>query len=173
MKNVFFAAGILGVSVGVYASPKPAIEGFGNFYLPEGHQVVEKDARFKVAFDVSESVEPGETSKHMNSLARFINMHIADGVEPANIELALVIHGKATRDVLENAFYKERYGQDNTNQKLIEQLLQHNTKVFVCGQSATYYKVEAKQLIPGVTMALSAMTAHAQLQQQGYTLNPF
>jgi len=24
-----------------------------------------------------------------------------------------------------------------------------------------------------VTMALSAMTAHAQLQQEGYTLNPF
>jgi hypothetical protein len=34
-------------------------------------------------------------------------------------------------------------------------------------------KVAAEQLIPGVKMALSAMTAHAQLQQQGYTLNPF
>jgi len=27
--------------------------------------------------------------------------------------------------------------------------------------------------LPGVTMALSAMTAHALLQQDGYTLNPF
>tara|TARA_Y100000588_G_scaffold170524_1_gene184375 strand:+ start:507 stop:614 length:108 start_codon:yes stop_codon:yes gene_type:complete len=34
-------------------------------------------------------------------------------------------------------------------------------------------KVKQQQLIPGVQMALSAMTAHAQLQQQGYTLNPF
>jgi len=28
-------------------------------------------------------------------------------------------------------------------------------------------------LLPGVEMALSAMTAHAILQQEGYTLNPF
>ena len=36
-----------------------------------------------------------------------------------------------------------------------------------------FFKVTPKQLIQGVTMSLSAMTAHAQLQQQGYTLNPF
>jgi hypothetical protein len=28
-------------------------------------------------------------------------------------------------------------------------------------------------ILPGVEMALSAMTAHALLLQQGYTLNPF
>ncbi|VVS99449.1 hypothetical protein ERY430_40383 [Erythrobacter sp. EC-HK427] len=33
--------------------------------------------------------------------------------------------------------------------------------------------VEHDDLIEGVEMALSAMTAHALLQQQGYTINPF
>ena len=28
-------------------------------------------------------------------------------------------------------------------------------------------------LLPGVELALSAMTMHALLQQKGYTLNPF
>ena len=33
--------------------------------------------------------------------------------------------------------------------------------------------VAKADLIPGVELALSAMTAHAQLQQAGYTVNPF
>jgi intracellular sulfur oxidation DsrE/DsrF family protein len=43
----------------------------------------------------------------------------------------------------------------------------------VCGQSAAFNDVTNEDLLPGVHMALSAMTAHAQLQQEGYTLNPF
>jgi intracellular sulfur oxidation DsrE/DsrF family protein len=46
-------------------------------------------------------------------------------------------------------------------------------KIIVCGQTAAYYGVKTDELLPGVQMALSAMTAHALLQQQGYTLNPF
>ena len=39
--------------------------------------------------------------------------------------------------------------------------------------SAAAYGVAKGDLIPGVELALSAMTAHAQLQQAGYTVNPF
>ena len=75
--------------------------------------------------------------------------------------------------MLENSVYKSRFDVDNKTESLIKQLLANNTQVYVCGQSAMHMKVAAEQLIPGVKMALSAMTAHAQLQQQGYTLNPF
>ena len=43
----------------------------------------------------------------------------------------------------------------------------------MCGQSAAGQGVKKTDLLPGVELALSAMTAHALLQQQGYTLNPF
>ncbi|HBH44411.1 MAG TPA: hypothetical protein DDY28_08390, partial [Hyphomonas atlantica] len=43
----------------------------------------------------------------------------------------------------------------------------------LCGQTAAYRDVTKADLLPGVEMSLSAMTAHAQLQQDGYTLNPF
>jgi intracellular sulfur oxidation DsrE/DsrF family protein len=46
-------------------------------------------------------------------------------------------------------------------------------RIIVCGQKAAYYNVTSDDLLPGVKMALPAMTAHALLQQQGYTLNPF
>lgn len=43
----------------------------------------------------------------------------------------------------------------------------------LCGQSAAYYQVQNADLVPGVQMALSAMTAHAVLAREGYSLNPF
>jgi len=156
----------------INAAEQP-IKGFGNYYnVPEHDKIT--DARvFKIAFDVADGAKEGMQNNSINSLARFINMHVAHGVKPENIQLALVVHGSASVDVLANSEYKKRFNADNKNQALIEQLLANNTKVYVCGQSATHFKVTPALLIDGVKMSLSAMTAHAQLQQQGYTLNPF
>ncbi|MBH0000378.1 MULTISPECIES: DsrE family protein [Pseudoalteromonas] len=149
------------------------IKDFGYFYSVPEHVPINDSTVFKIAFDVGDGAKKGEQNNSMNSLARFINMHVAHGVKPDNIQLALVVHGSASVDVLANSEYKERFKADNKNQSLIKQLLANNTVVYVCGQSATHYKVAPEQLIEGVQMSLSAMTAHAQLQQQGYTLNPF
>ena len=149
------------------------INNYGYFYNVPEHKSDLSQAQFKIAFDVGDGAEKGAQNNHINSLARFINMHVAHGVKPENIQLALVVHGGASVDVLENSFYKARFDKDNKTQSLIKQQLANKTQVYVCGQSATHMKVAAEQLIPGVKMALSAMTAHAQLQQKGYTLNPF
>ena len=159
-------------SVPVIAS-EPPIQGYGQFYQVQGHDPIAAQTHFKIAYDVADQAEAGKLNFRINSLARFINMHVDAGVKPEQIELALVVHGGASQDLLANAFYKEKFDADNENQALIEQLLANNTKVFLCGQSAAYYKVDKAKLIPGVTLSLSAMTAHAQLQQQGYSLNPF
>ena len=45
--------------------------------------------------------------------------------------------------------------------------------IILCWQSVAFYGVSHEDMLPGVEMALSAMTAHAILQQEGYTLNPF
>ena len=155
------------------AEPAPVIKDYGYFYNVHEHKSDLSQAQFKIAFDVGDGAEKGAQNNHINSLARFINMHVAHGVKPENIQLALVVHGGASVDVLQNSVYKARFEEDNKTESLIKQLLANNTQVYVCGQSATHMKVAAEQLIPGVKMALSAMTAHARLQQQGYTLNPF
>ncbi|WP_413402963.1 DsrE family protein [Pseudoalteromonas sp. KJ71-7] len=149
------------------------INNYGYFYNVPEHKSDLSQAQFKIAFDVGDGAEKGAQNNHINSLARFINMHVAHGVKPENIQLALVVHGGASVDVLESSVYKARFNKDNKTESLIKQLLANNMQVYVCGQSATHMKVAAEQLIPGVKMALSAMTAHAQLQQKGYTLNPF
>ena len=174
MKALLTGFSLLLTSISTLAADHaPVIKDFGYFYNVPAHVLDLNQEKFKIAFDVGDGAEKGAQNNHINSLARFINMHVAHGVKPENIQLALVVHGGASVDVLENSFYKARFEKDNKNQSLIKQLLANNTQVYVCGQSATHMKVSAEQLIPGVKMALSAMTAHAQLQRQGYTLNPF
>ncbi len=132
-----------------------------------------KDQSFKVAFDVGKQGETDKVNRNFDSLARFINMHVRAGVKPENIRLALVVHGKASLDVMNNDSYAEKFDLDNPNHDLINELLNNQVDIYLCGQSAAYYKVAQEDLQEGVQMALSAMTAHALLQQQGYTLNPF
>jgi len=135
--------------------------------IPEGTQ-------FHVAFDVAEEADAGELNRTLVSAARFINMQAEAGVDPADIHLAVVVHGSASRDMTVQSFYGGVHeGAENANAALIEVLSAHGVQIYVCGQSAAYYDVTNESLLPGVTMALSAMTAHALLQQDGYTLNPF
>jgi len=45
--------------------------------------------------------------------------------------------------------------------------------VYICGQTAAYQGFQPADFHAGVTMALSAITAHARLQAEGFTLTPF
>ena len=125
---------------------------------------VPKNAVLRHSFDVAERAEDGELNRTLVSAARFINMHARAGVSAERIEVAVVVHGTAIHDVSREA---------TVNAALVAALTDHGVQIIVCGQSAAYYDVTAADLLPGVDMALSAMTAHALLQQQGYSLNPF
>ena len=107
------------------------------------------------------------------SAARFINMHGRANVPLENISVAVVVHGGAVKDVSNAAYYSDAVGGDNANAALIAALISKGVRIIVCGQSAAYYDVGNDDLLLGVEMALSAMTAHALLQRDGYTVNPF
>lgn len=129
--------------------------------------------KFKVVFDVDDDAKPGKLNRGIDSAGRFINMHVAAGVPRENIKVAVVIHGTATLDALNREVYRERKGVDSRNASLIAALASENVDIILCGQSAAFHDVTSQDIVSGVTLALSAMTAHAQLQQAGYTLNPF
>ena len=125
---------------------------------------VPPDTAFMHSFDVSTPAPTGEPNSTLVSAARFINMHTKAGIPVDNIRVAVVVHGKAVKDVAD---------EGSTSAGLVAALTARGVRIIVCGQSAVYYDVATEDLLPGVEMALSAMTAHAVLQQQGYTLNPF
>jgi len=120
------------------------------------------DTAFRHSFDVSNPAPAGKPNSTLVSAARFINMHARAGLPKDNVQVAIVVHGKAV---------KEMAGEQSASAELIAALTDHGVRIIVCGQSAD--GVATGDLLPGVEMALSAMTAHAVLQQQGYTLNPF
>jgi len=167
------------VSAPAYAGPEafhpgPVIEDFGPIATVDIEMAIPEGSEFRVAFDVSGEADAGELNRTLVSAARFINMHAEAGVDPADIHIAVVVHGSASRDMTVQGFYGDVHdGTENANAALIEALSAQGVEVYVCGQSAAYYDVTNDVLLPGVTMALSAMSAHALLQQDGYTLNPF
>ena len=86
----------------------------------------------------------------------------------------MVVHGPGVADLASNVFYgQQNSGAANANAAIVEALTQQGVKLYVCGQSAAYYGLDKSALLPGVDMALSAMTAHAILAQDGFSTNPF
>ncbi len=154
--------------------PGPVIPGFGKIADVVIEQPIPEGTVFRVRFDASKGAAPGALNRTLESAARFLNMHAANGVPEDNIHLAVVLHGKAAMDVTRAAYYGPHHdGKANANAALVAALAAHGVRLYVCGQTAAYYGIRNEDLLPGATMALSAMTAHALLAREGYTLNPF
>jgi len=145
--------------------PGPAIPDFGPIAAIDNEMPIPEGTEFRISYDTNTRAEDGELNSTLTGAARFINMHAAAGVPVEDIHLAVVIHGQALHDVTT--------ATAGPNADLVAALVEHGVDIYVCGQSAVWYDVDNDELLPGVTMALSAMTAHALLQQRGYTLNPF
>ncbi|MBT1445655.1 DsrE family protein [Shewanella sp. JM162201] len=155
-------------------SSGPVIEGYGEVASRVKQTFpVPRDQQFKVVFDVAAQSEAGEVNRTLDSMARFLNMHVAAGVDPKNIRLALVVHGKAVFDVLSDEAHFKKLARGNANASLLKALMKNGVRVMVCGQTAAHFGIDNNLLYDGVEMSLSAMTAHAILSQQGYSLNPF
>ncbi|WP_160152450.1 DsrE family protein [Microbulbifer sp. ALW1] len=154
-------------------SKGPVIENYGAVAEVKQSSPLTGKEHFKVVFDVADQGDKEKANRRFESLARFLNMQARAGVPPEQIELALVVHGKAGLDLLANKQFEEKFGGKNPNAPLLAALQEQGVQVYLCGQSAAYYEIDNAHLLPGINMALSAMTANALLQQQGYTLNPF
>jgi intracellular sulfur oxidation DsrE/DsrF family protein len=152
----------------------PVFEAFGPVATVPDAQALPASSEFKISFDTAKASEGEALNRTLESAARFINMHAAAGVDPDNVDVAVIVHGGAAFDLLTaEPFAARRDGAANPNAALINALTDHGVRIILCGQTAAYRDISADDLLPGVEMALSAMTAHAQLQQAGYTLNPF
>ena len=156
--------------------PGPVLTEFGAHAPVPGVDQLPADTEFSVAFDISAQATDGKANRGFDSAARFLNMHVAHGVKEENIRLAVVVHGKAGFDLLNDAAYAEKTtdgGDTNPSRALVDALLEHDVRFIICGQSAAALGIKPDDLLPGVEMALSAMTAFALLQQNGFTVNPF
>jgi len=131
-------------------------------------------AEFKVILDVAQSSDDKNIiNKYIVTAARFLNMHADAGMDNSQLKVAMTIHGRAWQDVLTNEAYREKFGVDNPNVELINQLTEAGADIIICGQTAEYRGITKQNANPNVKFALSAMTALLQYQQNGYTFIKF
>ncbi|WP_291843705.1 DsrE family protein [Maricaulis sp.] len=145
--------------------PGPLIPEYGQIARVDTTTALPDGLTLQIAFDTATRSETDSLNRTLTSAARLLNMHVANGVAAGDIRIAVVIHGGAVHDVTA--------ASAGPNAELVAALQTQGVRVIVCGQSAAYLDVDREDLLAGVEMALSAMTAHALLQQGGYTLNPF
>ncbi|MEE4277928.1 MAG: DsrE family protein [Halieaceae bacterium] len=148
--------------------PGELIPEYGRIAAVPGAPPLPADTRFKLAIDVVDGGETGRLNSKFVTAASFLNLQHANGIPAENVEIALVVHGPAHRDLLTD----EAYGGDNPNAELLAALQKYQVRVLYCGQSAVANDIAAHDLLPGVEFGLSATTTHVLLQQQGYALRP-
>ncbi len=148
----------------------PVVEGYGQVWAIENPDFkTDTSQEFKVVFDVKDGPKSDtELNRNLNTVARFLNMHAQSGIPASQIKVALIVHGTAARNLLTDEAHKERYKVANPNRELVEQLLDAGVEIILCGQSSKTRDLPKEDLVPGVKIALSAMTANIQLQNQGY-----
>ena len=85
----------------------PAIEGYGPTCPINDRDVpLEKGAVYKAVFDAAAySDDTTSLNTRFVSVARYLNLHARNGVPVENMDLALVVHGRALKSVMNNAAY--------------------------------------------------------------------
>jgi intracellular sulfur oxidation DsrE/DsrF family protein len=136
------------------------------FKIPEGHV-------FKGVWVIDRADTAGP-NQQLTTIARFLNLHARHGIPKERVQAAAVVHGSGWMSLLSDSAYAARFpGKTNPSKQLVEELLANNVHLVLCGQTAGFRGVKRSELLPGVQLAISAMTAFNVFQTQGYQYNPW
>lgn len=128
-----------------------------------------KNLTYKVSWDVTTG--PEDAAEMVAGFRRPAGLMVQmdqQGVPRKNMKLAIIVHGTATRSLLNNAAYKAVTGKDNASIALLEALNEAGVQIIVCGQALINRNVPRAELLPFVKVATSATAARAILAAQGY-----
>ena len=154
----------------------PVINAAGpSFPVPNPTFTTPARGELKALFEISAG--GGDTVKvneQLVSMARFFNHSARNGVAENRLKGAAVFHGGGWTALLTDSAFAARFGgKPNPSRKLVEELLQHGAQLVLCGQTAGGRNIRRDELLPGVKVAVSAMTAMIVLQNEGYRFIPW
>ncbi len=177
MRSTALAVVLLGfLSAGGAAQQRPetgpiVTSGGPTFLVEDPDFPIPTDRELKAAFELVDGPSsPEHIQQQLGTMARYLNMHVRHGMPRENVRVAGVVHGGASWALLRDEHYRAEFGVDNPNKALIEEIVASGGQVILCGQTAGSRGITKDQLLPGVQMALSAMTALTVLQQDGYQI---
>lgn len=153
----------------------PAVKGgLGMGVLPVSGQTefIDPALTYELMFDLTEgSVEQnkeGTINSGLAEIGRLVNLHAGAGVTPSKMKLVIVVHSAAIFSMIRNEEFRKRFGRDNPNTYLIDQLQALGAQFIICGQTANYREINDESLLPGVKKAFSARTTLTTYSKKGY-----
>jgi intracellular sulfur oxidation DsrE/DsrF family protein len=95
-------------------------------------------------------------------------------VPKARLKAAAVVHGAGWTALLTDEAFAARFnGARNPSRRLTEELVAAGAQLILCGQTAGGRGIRREELLPGVLVAPSAMSALSVLEADGYRLVPW
>lgn len=166
---------LLSTQIGWAQTPaNPIIKNYGTIYAIDKVAPQDTDLDYKIVVDLKSSNENFEkVNSGLNNVARMLNLHGVAGVPKYKLKVAVAVHYTATPIILNNAGYQKKYGVNNPNLELINELKEAGVELFVCGQSLVARKYAFEDVNPQVETALSMLTVVTEKAMSGYQLLVF
>jgi intracellular sulfur oxidation DsrE/DsrF family protein len=125
---------------------------------------------YKIAFDMRSVADSADAvDPALIGIAKLINTYRKGGVPADHIQATAVFHGPTIVVVTRDETYRARTGaKANPNVALLQQLQAAGVKMVVCGVSAREQNYQASDLLPSVTLNMSATMTLIDLQLRGY-----
>lgn len=150
----------------------PIIPQYGGV-LPRPTAVEQPRAGAKVVFDATAEAKPSDVNKALDRVARLLNLYGATGLKAQDVKITIVLHGDATKAVLNDAAYQARFQiERNPNLPLIRDLQNAGVEVLVCGQALNYKGFADNEVTDGIPIAAAALTVVINKQTDGYSYVP-
>ncbi len=141
--------------------------------LPRPKAVEQPRAGARVVFDATADAKPADVNKGLDRVARLMNLYGVAGFKAQDVKITIVLHGEATKSVLNDAAYKARFQvEQNPNLPLIRELQKAGVEVLVCGQALNYKGFPDGEVAEGIPIAAAALTVVINKQTDGYSYVP-
>ena len=143
------------------------------FEVPDRDVPLREGYKYRVVFEATEY--PGEltdVNRELTVVGRFMNMHGKNGVPIEDLDVAVVLHGRALLAAFNDEAYRELHGVSNPSLDLLHSLADAGVKFYACGQSLGFRGLDKSVLADPVKVGLSAMTMLVTLQSDGYAFLP-
>jgi intracellular sulfur oxidation DsrE/DsrF family protein len=125
----------------------------------------------KICVDVTGGGAPDQLIPAIEKVARYVNIYAGAGESPAQVDMAVVLHGDATLAALNSDAYAAKFGtQGNPNFELLHELHELGVPIYVCGQTLISKGCKPDEVMVFVDVAVSALTAVVNHQIDGYTV---
>jgi len=138
-------------------------------------EVPDPKMRYKLlledVFPVRDSVSAKDINGGLAEVGRIINLHIASGIPKNKLDIVVVVHGPALFSLYTHQNYHKKYGIDNPNIAMMDELIKNGVRFIACGQAMNFLEVKKEEIDPRVHISLTAQTVLSGYQLKGYVLN--